>query len=80
MFVCVSVCVYVHACMCVFQRVAYRILCVYMCCHRLLGRLATAVVFDFGEFRISRSIKARIIDPQIHLMEPSQPFIVSHSI
>ena len=43
----------------------------------VLGVLATALVFDFGEFRITRSVRARVIDEAIYMMQPTRPYTVS---
>ena len=45
----------------------------------MLGTLATAVVFDFKEFRISRSIRARVINQAILSLQPTLPYSVSDS-
>lgn len=45
----------------------------YHCQYSVLGRLVTAVVFDFGKFRMSRSVKANTVDSQMRILEPTQP-------
>ena len=45
--------------------------------YRVLGRLGSAIVFKFDEFRINLTVHARIIDKNMYLLEPSKPYIVS---
>jgi hypothetical protein len=41
----------------------------------VLGRLVTAVIFDFGSFKLNRSVRANVTDSHVQLMEPSQPYL-----
>ena len=39
--------------------------------------MATAIVFEFKQFRMSRSIKARVIDQSMYTLQPAVPYTVS---
>ncbi|XP_019853676.1 PREDICTED: putative helicase MOV-10 [Amphimedon queenslandica] len=44
---------------------------------KVLGRLVTVLVFNFGSFKINQSIYANVIDESMYLLEPTQAYVSS---
>ena len=46
--------------------------------YRVLGRLATAIVFKFQGFSMSRSVRANVVEESMYLVQPSSQYQVSN--